>query len=120
MSRMKLVFAALVLVTAMSALAPSASAAANGVVITSGSSALWQTMALAAYNGGTCVVPKKGLTCAHYTDNASFELHDTRPGIRVKGTADTVDKGDVWIVWDNTSGPNVWAYLKRCSRTEPA
>src|SRR5215469_1686040 len=127
MSRMKLVFAALVLVTAISTLAPSASAAANGVVITSGSSALWQTMALAAYNTGKCVVPKKGLTCAHYTDYASFELHDTRPGIRVKGTADNVDKGDVWIVWDNTAGPNVWAYLKvdsvvgnRCFFANPA
>ena len=127
MSRMKALFAALVLVTAMSALAPSASAVAKGVVIASGSSALWQTMALAAYNGGNCVVPKAGLSCSHYTDNASFELHDTRPGKRVKGTADTVDKGDIWIVWDSTTGPNVWAYIKvdsvvgnRCFFANPA
>src|SRR5215469_7257522 len=127
MSRMKALFAALVLVTAMSALAPSASVAANGAVIASGSSALWQTMALAAYNDGKCVVPKSGLTCAHYTDNTSFELHDTRLGIRTKGTGDNVDKGDIWIVWDNTTGPNVWAYLKvdsvvgnRCFFANPA
>ena len=127
MSRMKLIFAALVLVSAISALTPSASAAAKGVVIASGSSALWQTMALAAYNSGKCVVPKTGLSCSHYTDNTSFELHDTRPGKRVKGTADTVDKGDIWIVWDNTTGPNVWAYIKvdsvvgnRCFFANPA
>src|SRR5579864_3545822 len=127
MSRMKLVFAALALVSAISALTPTASAAAKGVVIASGSSALWQTMALAAYNSGKCVVPKTGLSCSHYTDNTSFELHDTRPGKRVKGTADTVDKGDIWIVWDNTTGPNVWAYIKvdsvvgnRCFFANPA
>jgi len=127
MSRMKAAFAAFVLVTAISALAPSASATAKGVVIASGSSALWQTMALAAYNSGQCAVPKKGVTCSHYTDNTKFQLHDTRPGKRVKGTADAVDTGDIWIVFDSTLGPNVWAYIKvdsvvgnRCFFANPA
>jgi hypothetical protein len=112
MSRMKALFAALVLTAAISALAPSASATAKGVVIASGSSALWQTMALAAYNSGQCPVPKKGLSCSHYTDNTKFNLVDSRPGKKQKGAASAVDAGDIWIVWDNTSGPNVWAYLK--------
>jgi hypothetical protein len=127
MSRMKAAFAAFVLVTAISALAPSASATAKGVVIASGSSALWQTMALAAYNSGQCAVPKKGVTCSHYTDNTKFQLHDNRPGRRVKGTADAVDTGDIWIVFDSTLGPNVWAYIKvdsvvgnRCFFANPA
>ena len=124
---MKALFAALVVLTAISALAPSASAAAKGVDFASVSSALWQTMALAAYNGGNCVVPKSGLSCSHYTDNKAFELHDTRLGKRVKGTADNIDTGDIWIVWDNTTGPNVWAYIKvdsvvgnRCFFANPA
>jgi hypothetical protein len=112
MSAMKAVFAMLVL-TASAGLTPSAfAAAAQPVFVASGSSAMWQTMGLAAYNQGQCPVPRAGITCSHYTDNAKFELHDTRPGRKQKNSPDAIDTGDLWIVWDNSSPPNVWTYVK--------
>jgi len=73
---------------------------------------MWQTLALAAYNQGQCPVPKAGLACFHYTDSTKFNLNDTRPTLKgLQGTT-AVDTGDIWIVWDNTAGPNVWVYIK--------
>lgn len=83
-------------------------------VLLSGSSAMWQTMALGAYNtngaSGQCV-PGSGATapCFHYTSGANFSLTDTRPSPVVN------DTGAIWIVWDSTpapTGPLVWAYIK--------
>ncbi len=64
MTRVKLVFAVLLL-TAMVSAAPEAGAQTVKVVL-AGSSAIWQSMALAAYNSGKCV---SGGTapCFHYT-----------------------------------------------------
>lgn len=116
MSRINAVFAALVL-AAMATLSPAASAVitSKGQVVISGSSAAWQSMALAAYNAGAC--PSASFTvhppCAHYT-NGSFNLNDTRPTLAGLGGTVNVDGGGVWIVWDSpTSGTrNVWVFLK--------
>ena len=107
MTRMKSVLAAL-LVTAIVSVVPSAHAQTVKVVL-AGSSAMWQSMALAAYNAGKCV---SGGTapCFHYT-GSNFNLSDGRP--TVLGGSTAVDLGNVWVVWDsNTTSTNVWAFIK--------
>jgi hypothetical protein len=106
MTRMKSVFAVLLL-TAIVAVAPQANAQTVKVVL-AGSSAMWQSMALAAYNAGNCV---SGGTapCFHYT-GSNFNLVDGRSA--VKGGTAAVDLGNVWVVWDSAASPNVWAYSK--------
>jgi len=106
MTRMKSVFAVL-LVTAIVSVVPQAHAQTVKVVL-AGSSAMWQSMALAAYNAGNCI---SGGTapCFHYT-GSNFNLVDGRPA--VKGGAAAVDLGNVWVVWDSAASPNVWAYSK--------
>jgi hypothetical protein len=107
MTRMKSVFAVLLL-TAIVSFVPQAHAQTVKVVL-AGSSAMWQSMALAAYNGGKCV---SGGTapCFHYT-GSNFNLVDGRPTVFSGGTA-AVDLGNVWVVWDSAATPNVWAYSK--------
>src|SRR5262249_38596975 len=112
MSRMKSVFAVLLLAASVG-LVPQALAAPVFKVVVAGSSAMWQSLALAAYNGsatqGQCV---SGGTapCFHYTSASSFNLIDSRPVN--KGGAAVTDTGSVWIVWDSSTGPNVWVYIK--------
>jgi hypothetical protein len=108
MTGMKSVFA-VVLLTAIVGVVPRAQAATNVKIMIAGSSAIWQHMALAAYNTGKCV---SGGTapCFHYT-GSKFSLSDTRPA--TKGGTTAVDGGSIWIVWDsNTTATNVWAYIK--------
>jgi len=107
MTRMKYTLAVL-LTAAMLNFAPLVHAQTVKVVL-AGSSAMWQSMALAAYKSGACV---SGGTapCFHYTGK-SFNLIDSRP--TVKGGSNAVDPGDTWVVWDsNATAPNVWAYIK--------
>jgi hypothetical protein len=116
MSRMKLIFAMLVLVAAVS-VAPMAQAQTLKVVI-AGSSAMWQATGLGAYNNGTSIVSGANSTC-HYTSGSNFNLVDNRTT-----PAATTDSGAAWIVWDfdPTQGHpcgdaaqvalNVWAYQK--------
>lgn len=120
MTRMKSVFAA-ALFAAIVSVVPQAHAQTVKVIL-AGSSALWQSMALGAYNTGKCV---SGGTapCFHYT-NSSFNLSDGRPS--TKGGTTAVDTGAVWIVWDSAATPNVWAYIKvdsgvgdRCYYAQP-
>src|SRR5215472_8397338 len=116
MSRINAVFAALLL-AAMATLSPAASAVitSKGQVVISGSSAAWQSLALAAYNAGGC--PSASFVvhppCLHYT-NSSFNLNDTRPTLNGLGGTTNVDGGGVWIVWDSptTGTRNVWVFLK--------
>ena len=106
MSRMKSVFA-VILMTASVCIVPRAHAQAPQVIL-AGSSALWQSLALAAYNSGKCV---SGATapCFHYTAK-NFNLADGRP--TALGGSTAVDLGNVWVVWDSSSSPKVWAYSK--------
>jgi len=103
MVRIKSIFAALML-TAIVGVVPQAQAQTLKVVI-AGSSALWQTLALGAYNNGSSIVSGGGTTF-HYTSGANFNLIDNR------STVATVDSGATWIVWDSASPVNVWAFVK--------
>jgi hypothetical protein len=129
MSRMKTIFAVLVL-TAIVGVVPKANAAPSIKVVIAGSSAQWQSLALAAYRAGLCV---SGGTapCAHYTGVSKFNLNDTRP-TSLGGVA-AVDTGNTWIVWDNvTADPtcascHVWIFTtvdsvvgNRCYFANPA
>jgi hypothetical protein len=109
MSRMKSIFAVLLL-TAIVGIVPQAFAAGPVMkVMIAGSSAMWQSMALAAYKSGACV---SGGTapCFHYTGNSNFNLNDTRPTL--KGGSALNDANTIWIVWDSSANPNIWAYIK--------
>lgn len=116
--RMKSVFAVLLL-AAVVGIVPQALAqnVPTLQVVIAGSSAMWQTMALGAYNGGTSLVALGGVTC-HWTSGSNVvNLVDSRT------TVPNVDPGTMWVVWDNnTPGTcdgaggntltNVWAYNK--------
>ena len=108
MARLKAVLAA-VLLAAMLGVVPMQAQTVK--VLLSGSSALWQAMALAAYNGnntqGNCVTGGTA-PCFHYTAGG-FILNDSRPA--TKGGTAVQDKGNIWIVWDSAATPNVWAYV---------
>jgi hypothetical protein len=123
MSRIRILFA-MSLAIAIGAIVPTAQAAAAPVAkaIIAGSSAIWQSAALGAYNfkagetytGGSCVA---GLTppCFHYTSSNGFQVNDTRP--TKKGGTTAVDVNSIWIVWDSHSttagaSPNFFAYIK--------
>jgi len=108
MTRTKSVFAALLL-AAIANIIPQAQAQTVKVAL-AGSSAMWQSMALAAYNANKCV---SGGTapCHHYTSGSNFNLADGRPTTKSGGTT-AVDTGSVWIVWDSAATPNVWTYIK--------
>ena len=118
MNRIKCVFAALCLAAVVGIVAQSQAQTVK--VMIAGSSAMWQTLALGAYNNGTSIVTGGGTTF-HYTGSANFNLTDSR------STVATVDTGAIWIVWDSAATPNVWAYIKvdsvvgnRCYFARPA
>jgi len=106
MSRIKILLA-VVAIAAIIGLGSQAQAQKFEVVF-AGSSAQWQTLALGTYNDGNCVT---GGTkpCFHYT-NSSFNLIDTRP--TKVGLPSNTDSGGVWIVWDSSSTPKVWVFIK--------
>ncbi len=95
---LKSIFAALLL-AAIVGIVPQVHAQTIKVVI-AGSSALWQTLALGAYNNGTSIVAGGGTTF-HYTSGSNFNLVDNRP------TTPKIDANAVWIVWDSAPTPNV-------------
>ena len=76
MTRVKSVLAVLFLAAAVSV----TSQAQTVKVILAGSSAMWQSMALAAYKGGACVAGGTA-PCFHYTA-ANFNLTDGRPTVK--------------------------------------
>jgi hypothetical protein len=93
---------------------------ANALTVIAGSSAMWQTLALGAYNGGLgdsdAVAPT-----SHYTTASKINLVDNRPcaiGSQAAScSAAVTDTGNTWVVWDSNSNdgvtcnPNVWAYI---------
>ena len=125
MSRMKSIFAVLVL-TAIVGVVPQAQAQTIKVAI-AGSSGMWQALALGAYNNGTCSTLLTGCTGStfHWTSAKSGStepfLNDARP------TPANADAGSMWVVWDSAATPNVWIYIKvdsvvgdRCYFARPA
>jgi len=98
MSRMKSIFAVLLLI-ASACLVPQAQAKVTVQVTIAGSSAMWQTMALGAYS-------LAGAGAGHWTSASNaVNLTDTRV------TPNNVDAGTIWIVW-NSTGTKVWSFLK--------
>lgn len=126
MSRMKSIVAVLMLV-AIVGIVPQAQAQTLKVTI-AGSSALWQTLALGAYNGGTCAAALIGSCTSptfHWTSAKSGStepyLNDSRP------SPANQDAGPIWVVWDSAATPNVWIFAKvdsvvgdRCYFARPA
>jgi hypothetical protein len=104
MSKIKLALAALAVsgVAGLAAFVPQAEAQTVEVMI-SGSSAMWQALALGAYS--QCQATFGAGACYHYTGSSNFNLTDTRP------SPVNVDPGGIWIVGDN-AGTELWAYLK--------
>jgi hypothetical protein len=80
-----------------------------------GSSAMWQSMALGAYNTGSSIV--NGSTTHHYVmTSKNGNLVDTRP-TALSGGSSVTSTDRAWIVWDGVvSGTkcnsNIWAYVK--------
>jgi len=107
MSRLKTLFAGLLL-TAMVGIVPQSQAQTFQVVL-AGSSALFQTLALGAYNDGTCNTLLTGCTGAtfHWTSASNaVNLTDSRV------TPVNNDAGTIWVVWDSAATPNVWVFDK--------
>jgi hypothetical protein len=98
MSRMKLIFAVLLL-TAIVCIVPQAQAAVTVEVTIAGSSAMWQTLALGAFS-------EAGAGAGHWTSASNeVNLTDTRT------TPVNVDAGTIWIVWNSTA-TKVWSFNK--------
>ncbi len=111
MSRTKSIFAVLVLAVIVG-MVPMAQAKLTVEVTIAGSSAMWQTMGLAAFsiacpNFQTTACPTSGgIQAGHWTSNGNVvDLTDTR----VSPT--NVDAGTIWIVW-NAGATKVWSYNK--------
>ena len=98
MSRLKLIFVALLL-TAIVGLVPQAQAAGVIQVTMVGSSGAWQLLGVGTYN--YCVSTNGAGNCFHWTSASNvLNLTDTRV------TPVNVDPGTAWIVWA-VSGANV-------------
>jgi hypothetical protein len=98
MSRIKSIFA-LLLLAATVGIVPHANAAVTVEVTIAGSSAMWQTLALGAYS-------LAGAGAGHWTSASNtVNLTDTRV------TPVNVDPGTVWIVWNSTA-TKVWSFNK--------
>src|SRR5271154_5275779 len=108
MSRMKLIVAVLMYV-AIVGVVPRAQAATTVEVTIAGSSAMWQTLALGAYNlacaGASPCATVNGIQGGHWTSNGNLvNLTDTRVGTNV-------DAGNIWIVW-TPGATKVWSFTK--------
>jgi hypothetical protein len=76
-------------------------------VIIAGSSALFNTVALGAYNNGSGPTGAVAPTFHWSFSNSNLVLQDTRV------TPNNNDAAKVWVVWDSSTaagGPNVWIY----------
>lgn len=114
LSYLKSILAVLV-VAAIAGMVPLAHATTPAFpVVIAGSSAMFQTMALGAYNGGTGPADAVKPTF-HWTSGSNvLSLQDCRPQT-VGGSSCNEDAASVWVVWDSSTavgGPNVWVYAK--------
>jgi hypothetical protein len=99
----------LLILSMTAGVAPAAWAAVTIQFVGAGSSAMWQSFALAAYNRNACPAGSGAVApCRHWTGKGSaIFLKDSRGGGAIPNEA-----GNLWLVWDN-GGANakVWAYL---------
>jgi hypothetical protein len=97
MSRMKSIFAVLLLTAVC--IVPQAQAATTAETTIAGSSAMWQTLALGAF-------AEAGAGAGHWTSASNVvNLTDSRV------TPVNVDPGTIWIVWNSTA-TKVWSFNK--------
>ena len=112
--RLKSILAVLVLTT-IAGTVPLAHATTPAFpVVIAGSSAMWQTMALGAYNGGKGPADAVQPTFHWTSGSNALSLQDCRTQL-VGSTSCNEDSATVWVVWDSstaTGGPNVWIYAK--------
>ena len=112
--RLKSILAVLVL-TVIAGTVPLAHATTPAFpVVIAGSSALFQTMALGAYNGGKGPADAVQPTFHWTSASNSLFLKDCRTQT-LGATTCNLDAATVWVVWDSstaTGGPNVWLYAK--------
>jgi hypothetical protein len=111
MSQTKSIFAAVVL-AAMVGIVPMAQAKLTVEATIAGSSAMWQTVGLAAFseacpNFQTATCPTSGgIQAGHWTSNGNVvSLEDTRV------SPENTDNGTIWIVW-NAGATKVWSFNK--------
>jgi hypothetical protein len=98
MSRMKSIFLVLLL-TGIVSIVPMAQAATTVETTIAGSSAMWQTLALGAFN-------EAGSGAGHWTSASNVvNLTDSRV------TPVNNDAGTIWIVWNSTA-TKVWSFNK--------
>jgi len=104
MSRMKSIFAGLLL-TAVVSIVPQVQAQTFKTII-AGSSGMWQALGVGAYNNGTSIVIGGGATFHWTSASNAVNLTDTRV------SPVNNDGGTLWVVWDSAAPPNVWVYDK--------
>jgi len=108
MSRAKCIFAVLMLAVIVG-IVPVARATTAIQVTIAGSSAMWQTLALGAYNYACPTLPCAtvgGIQGGHWTSASNVvNLTDTRV------SPNNVDAGTIWIVW-SPGAKKVWSFLK--------
>ena len=103
MLRMKCLSAAL-LVFAMICLVPAANAAVDVKFVAGGSSAMWQSMGIAAKS--VC-----GTGCSHWTAKGKTTARNNWGQLSdPRNSAIVVEPGNLWVVWDSAEA-RAWAYL---------
>jgi hypothetical protein len=129
MSRFKIVFAVLVAAAIVGTVPQARATTPEFPVVVAGSSALWQTLALAAYNNNHGASTSTAIAVPpmfHWTGSGSLNLQDCRPQLAGSSTCNN-DPATVWVVWDSASTPHVFVYAKvdsivgdRCFFARPA
>jgi hypothetical protein len=75
-------------------------------LVIAGSSALFQTVSLGAYNGGTAIADGVGTTAHWSSKNANFNLQDSRV------TPVNNDAAQITVVWDSATSVDFWIFAK--------
>src|ERR1700740_1201233 len=113
-SRSKSIVAVLVLAV-IDCMAPVAHATTPAFpVVIAGSSAMFNTMALGAYNAGKGPADAVPPTFHWTSGSNALSLSDCRTQA-LGSTSCNEDAASVWVVWDSSTavgGPNVWVYAK--------
>jgi hypothetical protein len=111
MSRTKSILAVLMLAVIVG-IVPMAQAKLTVEATIAGSSAMWQTVGLAAFNIAcpnfqtTACPTSGGIQAGHWTSNGNVvDLEDTRV------SPNNIDAGTIWIVW-NAGATKVWSFNK--------
>jgi len=108
MTRFKTILAAAVLATIVGVVP--AGAVVNVKFVATGSSAMWQQFALAAFNG---LCSSTDTACGHYTAKGKNGTNNFAQAFDQRSASIPVEPGSLWIVYGTASNgdTDVWAYL---------